>query len=37
MKLIITDIEDFEFEIEGEHKVINPQGNIEHCIGCFGC
>ncbi|MBQ7973065.1 MAG: flavodoxin family protein [Lachnospiraceae bacterium] len=37
MKLIITDIEDFEFQIEGEHKVINPQGNIKYCIGCFGC
>ena len=37
MKLIITDIEDFDFKIEGEHKVINPQGNIKHCIGCFGC
>lgn len=37
MKLILTDIEDFDFEIEGEHKVINPQGNIKHCIGCFGC
>ena len=37
MKLILTDIEDFDFQIEGEHKVINPQGNIKHCIGCFGC
>lgn len=37
MKLILTDIENFNFNIEGEHKVINPQGNIKNCIGCFGC
>lgn len=37
MKLIITDMEDFNILIEGEHKIIKPQGNIHHCIGCFGC
>ena len=37
MKLIITDIEDFNILIKGEHKVIKPNGNIRHCIGCFGC
>ncbi len=37
MKLIITDIVDFNIPVEGEYKVIKPQGNIHHCIGCFGC
>lgn len=37
MKLIITDIEDFDIPIEGEYKVIKPKGNIRHCVGCFGC
>lgn len=37
MKLIITDIENFNMPIEGEHKVISPRGEIHHCLGCFGC
>lgn len=37
MKLIITDIRDFNIPVEGEHKIIKPQGEIRHCIGCFGC
>lgn len=37
MKLIITDIEDFDIPIAGEHKIIKPEGDIHHCIGCFGC
>ena len=37
MKLIITDIEDFKIPIEGEHKIIRPNGSIHNCIGCFGC
>ena len=37
MKIIITDLEDFNIQVEGEHKVIKPDGNIRHCIGCFGC
>lgn len=37
MKLIITDIEDFNLPVEGEHKIIKPQKDIHHCIGCFGC
>lgn len=37
MKLIITDLENFNIPIEGEHKIISPQGSIHHCIGCFGC
>ena len=37
MKLVITDIEDFTLSVMGEHKIIKPQGDIRHCIGCFGC
>lgn len=37
MKLIITDIKDFNIPVEGEHKVIKPEGDIHTCIGCFGC
>ena len=37
MKLIITDIENFRIQIRGEHKIIKPNGNMRHCIGCFGC
>ena len=37
MKLIITDIENFNIPVEGEYKIIKPDGNIHHCIGCFGC
>lgn len=37
MKLIITDIENFNIPVRGEHKVIKPNGSIRHCIGCFGC
>ena len=37
MKLIITDIEGFKIPVEGEHKIIKPNGSIRNCIGCFGC
>ena len=40
MKLIITDLENFNDiikHIQGEHKIIKPQGAIMHCLGCFGC
>ena len=37
MKLIITDIENFSISIEGDYKIIKPEGEIRHCIGCFGC
>lgn len=37
MKLIITDIADFHIPVEGDHKIIKPQGDIHSCIGCFGC
>lgn len=35
MKLIITDIKDFKIPVEGEHKIIKPEGDIHHCIGCW--
>lgn len=37
MKLIITDLENINFSIEGEHKIINPQKDMKPCRGCFGC
>ena len=37
MKLIITDLENFNIPVKGEYKLIKPQGDIRHCIGCFGC
>lgn len=37
MKLVITDIDNMNIPIEGEHKVISPKGDIRHCVGCFGC
>ncbi len=37
MKLIITDVNPFNLSVEGDYKVIKPQGAIHHCVGCFGC
>lgn len=41
MKLIITDIENFDLPVEGEYKIVSPEtgkdGKIKNCIGCFGC
>lgn len=37
MKLIITDLENFNIAVEGEYKLINPYGEVHPCIGCFGC
>jgi len=37
MKLIITDMEDVPISVQGEYKVIRPQGKIHPCVGCFGC
>lgn len=37
MKLIITDTDISNIRIEGEHRIIQPQGEIHPCIGCFGC
>lgn len=37
MKLIITDIDNFNIPVAGQYLVIKPHGAIHHCIGCFGC
>lgn len=37
MKLIITDLENFDLAVGGEYKVLKPEGEIKPCIGCFGC
>ena len=37
MKLIITDLENFDIPIAGEYKIIKPDKEIKPCIGCFGC
>lgn len=37
MKLIITDTDISNIRIEGEHRIIQSQGEIHPCIGCFGC
>jgi len=37
MKLIIMDLEEINFKIQGEYKIIKPQGDIKYCMGCFGC
>lgn len=37
VKLIITDLDEFNLQVEGEYKLIKPQGTIRNCIGCFGC
>ena len=37
MKLIVTDMVNFNIPIEGEYKIIKPTKEIHHCIGCFGC
>ncbi len=37
MKLVITDIVNFKLPISGEHKIIKPDKDAHHCMGCFGC
>ena len=37
MKIIITDIEDFAPQVEGEYRLLKPDDEIIQCIGCFGC
>ena len=37
MKIVITDIENFEIPQGNEYKMIDATGNSHHCIGCFGC
>ncbi len=37
MKLIITDLLELPFQVEGEYRVIQPREPIASCVGCFGC
>ena len=37
MKLIITDLKEFQIPVTGIHKIIRPQRAIHPCIGCFVC
>ena len=37
MKLIITDLEDFNIPVKGDYKLIKLEGEIHNCTGCFGC
>ncbi len=38
MKLIITDIVNFNIPVSGEYKLLSPAtGEPKNCIGCFGC
>lgn len=37
MKIIVTDIESFAPEIEGEYRLLTPDDELIPCIGCFGC
>lgn len=37
MKLIVTDLNEFNIPIDGTYKLITPKGDIHPCIGCFGC
>ena len=36
-KLILTDLENPAFLVEGEHKIYKNDFDMRHCIGCFGC
>lgn len=37
MKLILSDIENLPIKSDDKHHVIYHDGNLHHCIGCFGC
>lgn len=37
LKLIVTDIEDFNFPVSGEYRLISPDEKLTQCMGCFGC
>ncbi len=37
LKLIVTDLENFDFKVDGEYRLIGPDSGIKNCIGCFGC
>lgn len=37
MKLVICDDPDLKLSVEGEHRIIKPDGRLCRCLGCFGC
>ena len=37
MKLIITDIDSKNLNIPKNSIIAENNGNIHHCVGCFGC
>ena len=40
MKVIITDIENFDLPVAEDVQIVSPdtgKGSIKNCIGCFGC
>lgn len=37
MKLILSDVRNLPIETDDKHHVIYNDGNLHHCIGCFGC
>ncbi len=36
-KLILTDLENPSFSVEGEHKIYKSDAGVRHCVGCFCC
>lgn len=37
MKLIVTDIKEPDFNVDGEYRIIRPDSHVRNCMGCFGC
>lgn len=37
MKLVLSDMESTRLNINGEKLIIENNGKIRNCIGCFGC
>ncbi|WP_310603673.1 flavodoxin family protein [Anaerosporobacter sp.] len=37
MKLIISDVQNLPIKENDNCRIIYDNGNIHHCIGCFGC
>jgi multimeric flavodoxin WrbA len=37
MKLIISDVKNLSIKSDDKFTIIYNNGNLHHCIGCFGC
>lgn len=37
MKLILSDLGNLPIKSDDKHHVIYNDGNLHHCVGCFGC